>query len=321
MFTNSSLVNYTKLSPNYYSGRGDKPVIDTVAIHCTVGQCTIQSLGSVFASSSRKASSNYGIDKDGKIGLFVEEKNTSWCTSSYNVDKRAVTIEVASDKTHPYKVNAAAFNSLILLLADICRRNKIPRLLWEANPSLMGNVSKQNMVVHRWTSTKACPGDYLFSRHYEIADKVNALLNASSVTPPIGDIDVKINVGDHVNIRSGTYYYNTKSKVPSWVINKQWIVSSISGERVVLGKSVDGKNNLNSAISIKDLTKVNFVVTTPDKPSTGSSNYTIYTVKSGDNLSKIAKSYGVTIDSIVKLNGLKNPNVIFVGQKLKITIK
>ena len=64
-FTNSSLVNYTKISPNKTINRNH--AIDTITIHCVVGQCTVESLGNVFAPTSRQASSNYGIGYDGRI--------------------------------------------------------------------------------------------------------------------------------------------------------------------------------------------------------------------------------------------------------------
>lgn len=44
----------------------------------------------------------------------------------------------------------------------------------------------------------------------------------------------------------------------------------------------------------------------------------VYTVKSGDTLSKIAKEYGTTVDAIAKENNIKNPNLIHVNQQLNI---
>ena len=99
-FTNSSLVSYTKISPNKTPNRSHE--IDTITIHCVVGQCSVQTLGEVFAPTSRQASSNYGVGYDGKIGMYVEEKDRSWCSSNAENDHRAVTIEVASDTTEPY---------------------------------------------------------------------------------------------------------------------------------------------------------------------------------------------------------------------------
>lgn len=173
--SNSSLVNYTKISPNRSSPRNHK--IDTITIHCVVGQCSVETLGQIFAPRSKQASSNYGIGPDGRIGMYVEEKDRSWCSSNGANDNRAVTIEVASDTTDPYKVTDAAYNSLIKLCADICKRNGIKELKWKADKSLIGQVDKQNMTVHRWFANKSCPGDYLYKRHGDIAKKVNKILN------------------------------------------------------------------------------------------------------------------------------------------------
>ena len=173
-YTNSSLVDYIKLSPNNSGERNH--IIDTVTIHCVVGQVSVEALGETFYKKSRKASSNYGIGTDGRIGLYVEEKNRSWCSSSASNDNRAITIEVASDTTHPYTVNDKAYTSLIKLLADICLRNNIKQLLWKADKKLIGQVDKQNMTVHRWFANKSCPGDYLYNKHTEIANEVNKIL-------------------------------------------------------------------------------------------------------------------------------------------------
>lgn len=175
-YTNSSLVDYVKLSPNIYGNRNC--AIDTITIHCVVGQLSIETIGNIFAKESRKASCNYAIGSDGRIALIVEEKNISQCSSSYSNDKRAITIEVASDTVHPYAVNDKAMDSLIKLCADICKRNGIEKLLWKADKSLIGKVNQQNMTVHRWFANKACPGDFLYNLHGEIADKVNSIIYA-----------------------------------------------------------------------------------------------------------------------------------------------
>lgn len=173
--SNSPLVSFTKLSPNHYGLRPQK--IDTITPHCIVGHLNLQTLGSIFAKPSSKASSNYGIDDQGRIGMYVEEKNGSWCTSSKSNDQRAVTIEIASDKSHPYKITDKALQGFVDLSVDICKRNGIPKLLWKADPKLVGQVDKQNITVHRWFANKSCPGDYIFGQLDEIAAEVNKKLN------------------------------------------------------------------------------------------------------------------------------------------------
>lgn len=173
--SNSPLVDYTLISPNKTSPRNHK--IDTITIHCVVGKCTVESLGSVFAAEERQASANYGIGWDGRIGMYVEEKDRSWCSSNAANDNRAITIEVASETQPPYAVSDAAYNSLINLLVDICKRNDIDSLKWSNDMSLIGHVDKQNMTVHRWFAATDCPGQYLYSRMSQIAKAVNTKLN------------------------------------------------------------------------------------------------------------------------------------------------
>jgi hypothetical protein len=176
--SNSALVSYTRISPNKNSPRNH--AIDTISIHCVVGQLSVETIGNVFAPSSAGCSANYGIGADGRIGMYVEEKDRSWCTSSSANDNRAITIECASDKTSPYAVNDKVYKTLINLLVDICQRNGIKALKWQGNKALIGQVDKQNMTVHRWFANKACPGDYLYNLHGQIAAEVNKRLGVSS---------------------------------------------------------------------------------------------------------------------------------------------
>lgn len=233
--SNSPLVDYTRISPNKNSPRNHK--IDTITIHCVVGQCTVETLGNIFAPTSRQASSNYGVGTDGKIGMYVEEKDRSWCSSSAANDNRAVTIEVASDTKHPYAVNDRAFAALLDIVTDICKRNGIKKLVWSTKKAdRMNHKNGCNMTVHRDYANKSCPGDYLYNRHGEIAAEVNRRLGVTDTAPDAG-----------------------------------------AGQGV-----------------------------------------TVYTVKKGDTLSAIAAKHGTTYQKIAAYNGIKNPNVIRVGQKIKI---
>lgn len=254
--SNSPLVSYTKISPNKTSPRTH--AIDTVTIHCVVGQCTIETLGKIFSDPSYDASSNYGIGVDGRIGMFVEEKDRSWCSSNSDNDNRAITIEVASDSTHPYAVNDAAYKALISLLTDICMRNKINKLIWKGDKSLIGQPSKQNMTVHRWFDNKECPGEYLYSRHAQIAAAVNERLQyfeEPGVPKPPIDSACPINKGDTVSLSNDAKYYNG-TDVGAWVKKLTWVVKSVSGNRVVIDKSSDGKYSINSPVDSKYLTVV-----------------------------------------------------------------
>lgn len=181
-YSNSSLATYRMISPNKTSPRNH--VIDTITIHAMAGNLSVESCGKLFAQSSRKTSSNYGIGTDGRIALYVEEKDRSWASSSSANDNRAVTIEVANDGGAPdWHVSDKALSALIDLITDICKRNNIKQLLWKADKSLIGQVDKQNMTVHRWFANKSCPGEYLFQKHFYIAEEVNKRLNNTSNPP------------------------------------------------------------------------------------------------------------------------------------------
>lgn len=233
--SNSPLVDYTRISPNKNSPRNHK--IDTITIHCVVGQCTVETLGNIFAPTSRQASSNYGVGTDGKIGMYVEEKDRSWCSSNAANDNRAVTIEVASDTKHPYAVNDRAFAALLDLVTDICKRNGIKKLVWSTKKAdRVNHKNGCNMTVHRDYANKSCPGDYLYNRHGEIAAEVNRRLGVADTAPDAG----------------------------------------------------------------------------------AAQGVTVYTVKKDDTLSRIAAKYGTTYQAIAAYNGIKNPNAIRVGQKIKI---
>ena len=180
--SNSPLVSYTKISPNKSSPRNHK--IDTVTIHCVVGQCSVETLGNVFAPTSRQAPSNYGIGYDGRIGMYVEEKDRSWCSSNAANDNRAITIEVASDTKEPYAVNAKAYAALVDLLVDICKRNGIKELVWSTNKAdRVNHKNGCNMTVHRDYANKSCPGTYLYERHAQIASEVNKRLGSTNIKP------------------------------------------------------------------------------------------------------------------------------------------
>ena len=208
-FTNSSLATVRMISPNRTPNRNH--AIDTITIHCFVGQVTAKRGCEVFQPSSRKASCNYVVGYDGSIGLCVEEKDRSWCSggtdkkgnpirvngiSGSSNDYQAVTIEVASDTKHPYTITDKAMAALIELCTDICRRNGIKQLLWKGDKTLVGRVAQQNLTVHRWFANKACPGDYIYERLGDIAAKVNAKLGVSfaPTTPAIPESKVPYKV-------------------------------------------------------------------------------------------------------------------------------
>lgn len=154
--SNSPLVSYTKLSPNHSGKRNH--VIDTITIHCMAGNASVETCGALFADPSRKASSNYGIGSDGRIALYVDEANRSWCSSSSSNDNRAITIEVANNGGAPdWPVSNKAYAALLDLVTDICKRNGIKKLVWSTNKNdRINHKNGCNMTIHRDFAAKAC---------------------------------------------------------------------------------------------------------------------------------------------------------------------
>lgn len=218
--SNSSLVTYTRISKNKTSPRNH--TIDTITIHCIVGQWTAKQGCDYFATTNLQCSANYVVGMDGSIGISVDEKDRSWCSSNSANDHRAITIEVASDTTHPYAVTDAAFAALINLVEDICRRNGIMKLVWSTNKNdRVNHRNGCNMTVHRDYANKACPGDYLYNRHGEIAAEVNRRIQCNSsgcvVTPPATTTPylVRVTISDlYIRKGPGTNYGNNGFIMP-----------------------------------------------------------------------------------------------------------
>lgn len=170
--SNSSLVNYTRISPNRSVPRNQK--ISKITVHHMAGNLSVETCGNVFASSARQASSNYGIGSDGRVGMYVEEKDRAWTSSSSWNDNRAVTIEVANDQIGGnWHVSDAAWNKLVALCVDICKRNGMTSLTWTGDKN-------GSLTCHYMFAATSCPGPYLKSRMAELARTVTARLGGSS---------------------------------------------------------------------------------------------------------------------------------------------
>lgn len=241
--SNSPLVSYTKLSPNHSGDR--KHTIDTITPHCILGHLSLQSLGNVFAKPERKASSNYGIDDYGNVGMYVEEKNRSWASSSPSNDHRAVTIEIACDLKPPYKITDEALQGLIKLCVDICKRNNIAELKWFNDKSLVGQVNKQNITLHRWFKATNCPGDYIISQLDYVAAEVNKQLKPVATEPkptkPTPNAALKPPYLVKVNHNSLYFRKGPGTNHPALGLVKNGEVFTIVEEAFGLGSSKWGK--------------------------------------------------------------------------------
>ena len=181
----SNLVSFVKLSPNCTKPRGKK--IDTITIHHAAGNASVETLGNIFAPTSRKASANYGIGSDGRIACFVEEENRAWTSSSTANDDRAITIEVANCGAEPdWPISDKAYAALLDLCEDICRRHGIVL-------NYTGDKTG-NLTMHKWFKATACPGPYLESKFPAIAEEVNRRLQKQTLyRVQVGAFHVKDN--------------------------------------------------------------------------------------------------------------------------------
>lgn len=254
-YTNSLLVSYTGFSPNHSGQRTHS--IDRITPHCVVGQLSAETICACFPAG-RDASCNYGIGKDGRISLCVEEKNRSWCTSSNSNDQRAITIECASDRTAPYAMTDAVYASLIKLCTDICKRNGKKKLLWFADKdkSLNYNPKADEMVltVHRWFANKSCPGNWLYNRLGDLAAKVTEALGGTAQTSTTDKVqmyrvrktwaDAKSQIGAYKNLA------NAKTCVDK---HPGYSVFDVNGVNIYTSKTTTSAVPFKVKIAISDL--------------------------------------------------------------------
>ena len=344
--SNSPLVVYTKISPNKNSPRNHK--IDTITIHHMAGNLSIETCGNVFASKSKQASSNYGIGSDGRVGMYVEEKDRSWCSCSGSNDHRAITIEVANCTGAPdWKVSDQAYATLIELCADICKRNGIEKLVWSDNKSdRVNHKNGCNMTIHSDFYSTSCPGPYLKGKMADIASKVNAKL-APAPTPaptpvPTTDGATKFVTNLYVNALNrqpdeaglNNWVNQLTSKktgganvAQGIVFSQECINRNLNNDAwvtmlypAVLGRPADaaGKQNwvnqLNAGVS-RETVLYNFVT---------SSEFADYCKSCGIEVGTIAKPVSVTISkptitpTVPQVSGPASSTAIRAGDTVKI---
>lgn len=192
---------------NYTQGRNGYKICKFTPHHMA-GKLTATQCANVFKSANRGASANYAIGYDGEIVCCVEEENRTWASSSRMNDYQAITVEVANSSIGGnWPVSEAAWNSLIELAVDVCKRYNF-RL--EYTGTADGSLTRHNMFANT-----TCPGPYLTARMGELARIVNERLDAqnniTTYTPvkPTAAAALKVESGN-ANIRSiQTWLNNT----------------------------------------------------------------------------------------------------------------
>ncbi len=189
-------------SSNYTQGRKGYKVCK-ITPHHMAGVLSAEQCGRIFQAKGRQASSNYGIGNDGKIACYVGEENRAWTSSNSVNDCQAITIEVSNSSTGgEWPVSAAAWNSLVNLCVDICKRYNF-RLTYDGTKN--GSLTRHNMFA-----STSCPGKYLQDRFPQLVQEVNAKLDGNTI--PVAPIQTTQNTSNSylvkvtataLNIRSG----------------------------------------------------------------------------------------------------------------------
>lgn len=305
--SNSSLVSYTRISPfktpdRYMNGKHYS--ISKITIHHMAGVNSVEGFGNIVTTANRNMSANYAIGNDGRIGLFCDEKDRSWCSSSAANDLVSVTIEVSNSSLGgDWPISDAAYNSLIKLCVDICKRNGIKKLEYTGNTN--GSLTR-----HCDLAQTACPGPWIKAHTTEICNKVNAQLNTTTTTKPSTSTSTSssssksIKKNDLVKISSGATYY-TGSSIPSWVLQDKWYVSSISGDRAVLGLNEAKNRNIQSPINTKFLSVVKTTSTSTSYTVSLKSTDTLYATAGGNTKGTVGTTGVFTIVEEQTVNGCK----------------
>ena len=269
-FTNSKLATYVRISPFKHPNRYDETTqiyhtIKKITWHHMAGILSCEEFGNIVTRSGRNMSATYCVDKDARIGRFLDESDRPWTSSSRSNDFQAVTIEISNSKTGgDWPISGPVLDAAIKLTVDICKRNGIKKLIYTGD-------SRGNFTFHRFFASTLCPGPYIFNRAQEIVARINKELdkefneekqpnaNISPVvqpqqsTSPSGSITIE--KGSLVSINGDATYY-TGGQIPSWVKEQRWYVSSISGDRAVLGLNEKKDRNIQSPINTKHLSIV-----------------------------------------------------------------
>ncbi|MGJ0828474.1 LysM peptidoglycan-binding domain-containing protein [Streptococcus lutetiensis] len=116
----------------------------------------------------------------------------------------------------------------------------------------------------------------------------------------------EISAGNQVKVKFGANVWATGEAIPAWVKGRTYSVAQVSGNRVLL-------SGINSWINKSDVEIISVSSAPIQSPAVNT-----YTVRSGDTLSSIASKFGTSYQALASLNGISNPNLIYVGQVLRV---
>lgn len=265
--SNSSLVNTTVwcAEGNYTHGRSGRN-IEMVALHHMAGVLSAEQCGRIFQQAGRGASANYGIGKDGEIGLYVDEYNTAWANANWDSNCKSVSIELSnSSASGNYPVSDVVLNKAIDLIADIFKRNNLGKC-----------VKGQNLVWHSMYSNTYCPGDYIRGKLDYIVDKVNEKLGLNSNVSSNDNL-YKVQVGAFSKKENAD---NLANEIKNKGIDT-YIVKIDNLYKVQCGAFANVDNAKNMAKTLNNMGYDTYIVGLNESTS---SNQSSNTIKAGDKV-------------------------------------
>lgn len=265
--SNSSLVNTTVwcAEGNYTHGRSGRK-IEMVALHHMAGVLSAEQCGRIFQQAGRGASANYGIGKDGEVGLYVDEYNTAWANANWDSNCKSVSIELSNSAVGGnYPVSDAVLNKAIDLIADIFKRNNLGKC-----------VKGQNLVWHSMYSNTYCPGDYIRGKLDYIVDKVNEKLGLNSNVSSNDNL-YKVQVGAFSKKENAD---NLANEIKNKGIDT-YIVKIDNLYKVQCGAFANVDNAKNMAKTLNNMGYDTYIVGLNESTS---SNQSSNTIKAGDKV-------------------------------------
>lgn len=144
-----------------------------------------------------------------------------------------------------------------------------------------------------------------------VTPKYSSKATKEEAPKPSGNGGGSYNIGDIVNFTGCLHYTSSTASGVAYGCK--------AGQAKVTNKAEGAVHPYHlQAISGKGSTVYGWVNAGDISGKTGGGSAKTYTVVKGDTLSKIAKKYGTTVDTLVKLNGIKNKNLINIGQVIKL---
>lgn len=202
-----------------------------IVIHNTANSASAANEIAYMKRNNKKVSYHYAVDDIGCYYVIPENRNAWHAGDGTNGkgNRKGISIEICYSASGGEKFDKAEANTAELV-ADI-----LTRYGWGID-----KVKK-----HQDFSATSCPHRTLKLGWDRFLKMVQAELDAKK--EPVATV----NVGDLVKI-IGDKYYNGKT-IPAWVKKKNWYVIAVNGHRVVINKSEDGKNAINSPVNVADL--------------------------------------------------------------------